>query len=432
MPTLAENMKQLKERTATYEQWWVKKGDDDLTAEDKTFIEKEGKDLEELSAAVEESKQYQAARKKFADLNNTIAQPVDRPDFGTPTPEEKKDKKDVQTAGQKFVQSDEFKMWMESIAPSGGSPADGVRVGTSPPVEAKALITGLSATSAGAMVQRDYAPLVDFPFRELTLKDVITILRTTSDLIEFPQVTGYTSNAAATAEATTTPTSFQQAGNGLKPQSSMLLAKVTAAVRTIAHWIPVTRRALSDAPQIEGLIDNFLRIGLELALESEMITGNGTGEHFLGLDNTPNITLQAFDTDIKKTVRKGITKARVVGRAQRINAIVMNPYDWETQDLDQDNEHRYYMGGPIVLGQKRLWGQTVVESEAVYQGTCYLGDLKQAVLWDREQATVRMSDGVEDYFVRNLVAILAELRAAFGVFRPPAIVRCDLNAGANS
>jgi hypothetical protein len=43
-----------------------------------------------------------------------------------------------------------------------------------------------------------------------------------------------------------------------------------------------------------------------------------------------------------------------------------------------------------------------------------------------------MSDGVEDYFVRNLVAVLAELRAAFGVFRPPAIVRMDLHAGANS
>lgn len=428
--TLAENMKELREKTAAYEDWWVKKGDEELSPDDKTYIEKEGKELEELSAKVEESKTYQAARNKFKEINSTLNAPVDRPDYGNP-PQERKDREDPATLGRKFVESEEFKEWLHMIAPS-GAPANGIRLGDSPAVEAKALLTGVSATSAGALVRRDYAPLVDFPFRELTLRDVITVGRTGSDLIEFPRVTGYTNAAAATAEATTTPTSFQQAGNGLKPQSSMELEKVTTSVKTIAHWIPVTRRALSDAPQIETLIDNFLRIGLELALESEIVTGNGTGEHFLGLDNTPNITLQSFDTDIKTTARKALTRAKVVGRAQQINAFVLNPYDWESLDLDTDGEDRYYFGGPMVLGQKRLWGKIVVESEAVFQGTGYTGDLKQAILWDREQATVRMSDGVEDYFVRNLVAILAELRAAFGVFRPPAIVRMDLQAGANS
>lgn len=426
MPTLQENVTELKGLLAVDSDFWIKQGENDLTEDQKNEVKSRGQKIEELSAKIEDSKAYQAAREKHDAISAGLGKPINSPDFGNPEPE----KKEVKSLGYQFTDSDEYKTWKDAIAPN-GPPPDGIRLGSSPAFEAKDLITGLSATSAGAMVRRDYAGLVDFPFRPLALRDVITIGRTGSDLIEFPRVTGYTSNAAATAEATTTPTSFQQAGNGLKPQSAMALEKVTTSVRTIAHWIPVTRRAISDAPQIQTLIDNFLRVGLEIALEEEMITGDNTGEHFLGLDNTPNITLQAFDTDIKTTARKALTKVQVVGRA-RATAFVLNPYDWEALDLDQDDEARYYFGGPMVLGQKRLWGQPVVESEAVFQGTGYTGDLKQAILWDRESATVRMSDGVEDYFVRNLVAVLAELRAAFGVLRPPAIVRMDLAAGPNS
>ncbi len=425
---LQQDMITLKEKTAAYEQAWIALGDNDPTPEQKEQLVAAGKELEELSAKVEENKIFKAARDKYKAVNEELNKPVHRPDFPAGDDQLNEQRKSL---GALYTNSTEYKDWVQAMAPNGVAP-DGVRLGSSPAFDAKALVTGVSATSAGAMVRRDYANLVDFPFRELTLRDVITVGRTGSDLIEFPRVTGYTNAAAATAEATATPSSFQQAGNGLKPQSSMALEKVTTSVKTIAHWIPVTRRALSDAPQIETLIDNFLRIGLELSLESEIITGNGTGEHFLGLDNTPNITLQPFDTNMLVTTRKALTKARVIGRAQRVTAFVLNPYDWETIDLTQDAEDRFYFGGPMVLGQKRLWGQPVVESEAVYQGTFYTGDLKQAILWDRESATVRMSDGVEDYFVRNLVAILAELRAAFGVFRPPAIVRGDLQAGANS
>jgi HK97 family phage major capsid protein len=437
MPTIAENAKELTTLLAVDKEFWIKQGEESLSAEQKTEVEGRGKRIEELSAALEESKQYQAARKRNEEINAALNATSDRPSFGDGTNNSNGNNGDdphkggQKSLGYRFTESREYKDWIREIAPS-GYPADGIRIGSSPAYDAKDLITGSSVTSAGAMVRRDYAPLVDFPFQPLTVRDIVTNGRTGSDLIEFPRVTGYTSNAAPVAEATSTPTSFQQAGNGLKPRSSMTLEKVTTSVKTIAHWIAMTRRALSDAPQIQTLVDNFLNVGLELELEEQMIKGNGSGENFLGLDNTPNITIQPFDTNILTTTRKGLTKARVVGRAQRITGFILNPYDWETLDLTQDNENRYYFGGPMVLGQKRLWGQIVVESEAVFQGTGYTGDTKQAVLWDREQATIRMSDGVEDYFVRNLVAILAELRAAFGVFRPPAIVRMDLAAGDNS
>lgn len=399
----------------------------DLPAEKKEEYKKLKKEIEELTARVEESKEY-SARAGYAAMSEQLSTPIHRPEYGG---KDRADEPEKKTLGYEFANSKQFKEWFSNIAPS-GELNENVAINNSfPPFDAKALITGLSATSAGAMVRRDYTSLVDFPFRPLALRDVVTVGRTGSDLIEFPRVVSYTSNAAPVAEATTVPTSYAQAGNGLKPESSMVLEKVTAAVRTIAHWIPVTNRALSDAAQIETLINNFLDTGLEIELEKQMIQGNGTGEQFLGLDNTPNITLQAFDTDMLVTTRKALTKVQVIGRA-RATAFVLHPYDWESIDLTQDAEDRFYFGGPMVLGQKRLWGQPVVESEAVFQGTFYTGDMKQAILWDRERATIRISDSPYDMFLRNMKAILAELRAAFGVFRPPAIVRGDLHSGANS
>lgn len=424
-----KNAALLKEKCAASAKFWEVHGEVDpteLPEEKQQEIKTLNREIEELSARVEESKEFQQSRARSEAIAASLSAAVDRPTFAANTEEGKNE-----SLGYRFANSPEFQTWFKQVAPT-GEMSDGVGIGQgSPAMEAKALLTGLSATSAGSMVRRDYAPLVEFPFRPLVLRDVITIGRTGSDLIEFPRVTGYTNAAAATAEATATPTSFNQASNGLKPESAMTLEKVTAAVKTIAHWIPITRRAMSDAPQIETLINNFLDTGLEIALETEMITGNGTGEHFVGLDNTPNITLQPFVTDILTTTRKSLTAARIVGRAKP-SAFVMNPYDWEAFDLLKDSQGRYYWGGPMVLGQKMLWGLPVVEAEAVYQGTFYTGDLKQAILWDRERATIRISDAPNDFFLRNMLAILAELRAAFGVFRPPAIVRGDLLAGPNS
>ena len=252
MPKIAEQAKELTTLLATDKEFWITQGEESLTGDQKKEVEERGKKIEELSTALEESKQYQAARKRHEEINSALNSTSDRPDLGDGQSADDPHATGRKSLGYRFVESTEYKDWLTAIAPHGVVP-EGIRVGSSPTVEAKDLVTGLSATSAGALVRRDYAPLVDFPFQPLTIRDVVTVGRTGSDLIEFPRVTGYTSNAAPVAEATTSPTSFHQAGNGLKPQSALALEKVTTSVKTIAHWIPVTRRALSDAPQIQTL-----------------------------------------------------------------------------------------------------------------------------------------------------------------------------------
>jgi len=294
---------------------------------------------------------------------------------------------------------------------------------------AKALVTGASGTSAGALINNDLLGLRDPAssfMRPLVIRNLITTGTTQSDTVEYARVTGFTNAAAPVAESTATadPGTMNAAG-GVKPESTLALDVVTAPVRTIAHWIPATKRALSDAGQLRALIDAFLRYGLDEELEDQIVNGDGVGQNFTGISNVAGVQAQAFATDILTTLRRARTKVRTVGRAIP-TAFVMNPSDWEAIDLLQDNEGRYYYGGPADVGQPRIWGLPVVESEAVVAGTAYVGDWRQAFLLDREQSAITVSDSHANFFIRNMVAILAELRAVFGVFRPVAFVEIAL------
>lgn len=303
---------------------------------------------------------------------------------------------------------------------------DSVKELSSPPLGKygmKDLITGVSTTSGGALVTAQDLGLRDTGTfqRPLTLRQMVTNGTTNTDTVEFVRVAGYTNAAAPTAEA-----SAATGTTGTKPESALTFERVSETVKTIAHWVPITRRALSDAGQVRTIVDGLLRYGLEEELEDQMVNGAGTGENFTGISNTTGVQAQAWDTNVLTTTRKARTKVRVVGRANP-TAYVMHPNDWETIDLLQDAEQRYRFGGPMELGNPRLWGLPVVECEGCTEGVAYVGDWRQAVLWDREQASVQVGT-INDQFIRNMLTILAELRAAFGVFRPEAFVEIDMTA----
>lgn len=381
-------------------------------------------EIGELDKKCLDSREHDDMRTKNEKLQKDLSQPQGRPDFGNG------DTRHVQeqskSIGQEFTESPEFKQWLDDVAPGGGSIAEGVKV-HSPAVNVKALVL-TSATSGGALVRRDYYPTIDLPLRQTTIRDLITIGRTGSNLIEYVRVTALTRGAAVVPEATaTTSTGYS---NAAKPEAGMTLAIIQEGVKTIAVWMPITRQILSDAPQLESMIDNFLQSDLELALEEQIITGTG-GANFTGLENTVGLTPQAFATDMLTTTRKARTAAMITGRAKS-TGFLLNPYDWESLDLTKDAENRYYFGGPLSMGTKMLWGLPVAESEVIPQGTGYTGDLKKIIVWDREKGTTRITDSHSDFFTHNLLAILTELRAAMGVLRPAAIVKIDLHSGANS
>lgn len=282
----------------------------------------------------------------------------------------------------------------------------------------KTLLYGSSATSGGGFVQNDVQPgYVDIRQRELTFLDLIPRVTTDSDTIEYVYETTFTNNAAGVAEATVTTGT-----TGLKPESALAYAVATVPVETIAHWTPVTNRMLNDAPAIRGIINGRLLLGLDLTLESLIVSGNGTPPNLSGItDHAINAVGMGSDNRVD-ALFKGRTLVRTTGHG-RPNVFVIAPADWQEIRLSRENADTgtlggYLMGPPSAIGATTLWGIPVVESEALSAGTAIVGDFQQGcTLFDREQAAVRVGT-IDDQFVRNMQTILAELRAAFVVWRP--------------
>ena len=94
----------------------------------------------------------------------------------------------------------------------------------------------------------------------------------------------------------------------------------------------------------------------------------------------------------------------------------------------QDGNMHYYMGGPVAAGgNTTMWGLPVVESEVLERGSAWVGDFTKAVLYDRQQASIAVTDSHANFFVRNLVAILAETRVALAFLQPAAFVQVELS-----
>jgi len=343
----------------------------------------------------------------------------------------------AKSIGEQFVTSDEFNGWLKQVAPSGVIPS-GARGLTSPAVEFKSipglfrfkdLVTGESDTSAGAFVETDYTGIYEPLGRDaLTLRNMISVRTTTSDLVSFVRQTTQITEATTVAEANVTEYSGATGEvSGVKPEGASAWEEVTQAVEAIAVWIPATKRALADASQMRGLLNQELRDDIAEELESQLINGDGTGSNLTGVLNTPGILAQAWNTDILTTCRQAITTLLVTGRAIP-SAWLMNPEDWETIDLEQDTTGAYHFGGPIRQGTRTLWGYPVVQNVQVPAGEAILGDWRKAVLWDRERVTIQVSDSHADFFIRNMLAILAEMRATFGLIRPSAFIVVDLLA----
>lgn len=82
-----------------------------------------------------------------------------------------------------------------------------------------------------------------------------------------------------------------------------------------------------------------------------------------------------------------------------------------------------YQGGAVPTGLfgANLWGLPVIVSSVVGAGTALVGSFRQgAELWRRGPATVEASTSHSGYFVRNLVMLRAESRAALACYRPSA------------
>ena len=277
----------------------------------------------------------------------------------------------------------------------------------------------VKVTSAGVV-----APVYDTVIQpgirqELRIRDLLTAIPVTGQNYTYFRELLHTRGAAPVAEG------------GSKPTSDVTFQAATDRVKKIAVWMPVTEEALADVPQMQGYIQELLRYDLKLEEENQILKGDGTGENLNGLMTQATVydanLTKAGDTSID-IVRRGIYQVRKQSKLSA-DGVVMSELDWMNIELQKDGENRYLFANLQGLVTPILWGRPVITSDSMDEGDADAGGeflianfARAAILFDRMIYLFKMGL-INDMFIKNMVALLAEERLGLGVRRKEALVK---------
>jgi HK97 family phage major capsid protein len=344
--------------------------------------------------------------------------------------------------GSLFIDSDEFKSLQGGKAganmPSPFALNTADLTGT---FGRKDVYSALPDGTPGSFGTIDRDPIVIPPTRSRRVRDLFPSRTTTAAVIEYFRMLGFTTpipgtdpierygdenNAASSvAERNIGNTNF-----GLKPQSAMQFEGHQAPIRTLAHWEAAHRNVLADEPQLRSIIDNELLYGLRLQEDQQILNGDGLGENLLGVLNTTGVqsyTHQAPGDLTEDNKGDAIRRAATLAFLSYYEptGVVLHPNDWEDIELTKNAQGSYLMAVSMQLGaEARIWRMPVIDTPAIAEGTALVGAFGTgAQLYDREQATIRISEQHADFFIRNAIVVLAEERLALAVKRPESFVK---------
>ena len=273
--------------------------------------------------------------------------------------------------------------------------------------------------SGGGLIWSDRKTDIVVPIaqRRVRLLDLITVGTTDSDTVEFVRETTHTDAAAETAYGTAIP------------ESAYGYTKDSTTVKRVGHFVPATEGALMDAGQLDTILRANLQSGVLRRTESQIYSaGGGTGEDFLSI-------LDASRTGVQTQARgsltyhdvfhKAITKIRLakLDGENDPNAFVINPTDWESLVLETDDNGNYIHRQVGTQEPTTVWGMVPVITTLATQGTAVAADWTQAVLWVRSGVVVSTTNSHSDWFLKGLIAMKAEYRAAFDVLQEAAFIK---------
>lgn len=268
-------------------------------------------------------------------------------------------------------------------------------------------ITGASATSAGPFVQNDLQPgFVRYMTKAPRLLNIVGQGRTDSDTVEYVTQSAPTNNTDGKPEGTQSP------------EAVIAFATATVAVEDYSQFVPISRRALADAANIQTIIEEELLALLLDNVEDDLASGAGSSNDVEGI-YTAVSQAQALGGDTRPdAIHKAITQIRTAaGVYMDPDYIGVHPDDYESLILEIDANGQYLMGPPSMAGSRTIWGIPFVVSPVFTSGTPLVGNFARgARFWLRQGAEVTMGLDGNDFTTRR-VTLLANMRFAFKTIR---------------
>lgn len=256
--------------------------------------------------------------------------------------------------------------------------------------------------------------------RKPFITELVDLARTMEKLVAWVEQTDIdTGIAFNTAEG------GSQAGN----YGSFRWTENSQKVEKIDALTKVTREMLDDLQAAQSEIQTELIELIQLRLDSQVMSGNGTSPQLKGIlqyaqafSNFGSLSVAApnnYDALIAAIlqIRANGTASGISGGGEIINIfeptdIVMNPVDFVQMDLTKDSLNRYVREYyPQFDGTNLLGGCRITENIGIASGSYLVMDAKKSHVRIREDAEITMGY-VNTDFQDDLVTIKGVLRAS--------------------
>lgn len=203
-----------------------------------------------------------------------------------------------------------------------------------------------------------------------------------------------------------------------KPTSNPSYEEVSVEVKKVASTVKVSKEMLADLAFVRSEINADLMAGLDQAFETALINGGGGAEINGLLSFAQPFAAGSFagtipQANLSDVIR--VAKAQIQGANFEPTHVLLHPEAAAAIELTKDVDGGYTY--PAFWDRNMmLAGLTVVTSTNIAPNTFLVGDMTKSNVRIRENMNLQVGY-VNDDFQRNMVTILAEMRAAHYVKR---------------
>jgi HK97 family phage major capsid protein len=246
------------------------------------------------------------------------------------------------------------------------------------------------------------------PRRNPFLRQIVTVRPISDKYVAWAEQANRDGGAGNTAEgAAKTQADFDYV------EANKLVEKITAYTKT-------SKEALSDLPFLQSEINSDLLSLVNLKLDTDLLMGSGVSPIMKGINeyatafSVAGSSLAAGIDNANEfdALRAAIWQIENGGLGQfQPNYILLNPVDVAKIDMLKDTQNRYLLHNAGTQFQFRaFYGVPVIANTGVTAGSFFVGDFSKSNLGIREEVNIQIGYENDD-FTKNLVTILAEMRA---------------------
>lgn len=273
------------------------------------------------------------------------------------------------------------------------------------------------------------APVV-LPWREAGVDKDTYAPTLVSDIISWGTAS---SNMIDWIERTSkTDSSEMRAENAIMKEGDLEYEEKSTKVKILSEFMKATNESLKDVNFLASEINSELLDDLKNLLETQLMSGDGTGLNLLGIipqATASDMTSFAGTVDAANNadvLRVVLNQIYVAGKGRFTPTyILMHPTDVTTLDLLKITDGRY-IDIPFYDGEKmKVTRVPIIQSTRVTLGDYLVGDFKRYKGFIRDSLSIRVFDQSEDDALYNRSTITANMRLAtrLKTYDKPAFVK---------